>query len=616
PDSFDSTPTSEQLDALAAEIQLEVDALLAANPDLDKVILLAHMQQFSIELGLAERLENVDIIVAGGSNTRLVDENDRLRAGDTSQGEYPQFVTNAGGTTTAVVNTDGSYKYVGRLVIEFDEDGNIIPESYDPEVSGAYATDEQGVADLNAENLVDPEVQEIADAIEAQIVATESNVFGISDVFLNGNRSGIETPDDPDGVRTQETNLGNLTADANLAEAKAADPSVVVSIKNGGGIRASIGQTFVPAGSTEAVRVPNEEIPGVKPEGGISQNDISTTLAFNNGLTLLTLTKQELVDVLEHGISAVPEVAGQFPQISGVKFSYDPDLAAGDRILNAGIFDESDNLVTELVRDGEIVGDTNETFRIVTLSFLADGGDGYPFPTDASANRVDLTQEGVQTGDATFADDGTEQDALAEFLFDNFFETSFDQVDTGRDLDERIQNLNFREDTILDGSGSGGGSTVIDFEGFASGTVVTDQFEGATFSTLSEFGVMIFDSGNITGEDEDLASDVLGNLLIISEDGDSSDADDAARGGTVTVEFDELTSVNDITLIDIEETGGTVVLLGADDAVLETFEIPALDNNSVQTIALNTESVSSMEITLVGSGAIAELDFNTAEVVA
>jgi 2',3'-cyclic-nucleotide 2'-phosphodiesterase (5'-nucleotidase family) len=166
--------------------------------------------------------------------------------------QYPQFVTNAGGGTTAVVNTDGSYKYVGRLVLDFDKDGNIIPDSYDETVSGAYATDAQGVEDLGAEGLIDPEIQAIVDAIETQIIATEGNVFGVSDVFLNGNRSG--GPED--GVRTQETNLGNLTADANLVYAKSIDPTTVISIKNGGGIRASIGETVVPAGGTRPCASP------------------------------------------------------------------------------------------------------------------------------------------------------------------------------------------------------------------------------------------------------------------------------------------------------------------------------------------------------------------------
>ncbi|WP_420338972.1 5'-nucleotidase C-terminal domain-containing protein [Roseibium sp.] len=479
-----STPTAEELDALAAEIQTEVDALLAANTSMNKVVLLAHMQQLSIEQSLAERLEKVDVIVAGGSNTRLFDENDRPRDGDSDQGSYPEFITNAGGTTTAVVNTDGSYKYVGRLVIDFDQNGNIIADSYDADVSGAYATDSQGVADLDAEGLVDAEIQAIADAIEQQIIATESNVLGYSDVFLNGNRSGVNTAEDTDGVRTQETNLGNLTADANLAAAQAEDDAVVVSIKNGGGIRASIGEQLVPPGGDEAIRTANSAVVDgdgnvIKEEGGISQNDIQTTLAFNNGLTLLTLTKEELVAVLEHGVSALPEVDGRFTQISGVEFSYDPGLASGSRILNAGIFDDDGNLVAELVRDGEISGDAAQEFRVVTLDFLAaprfdeegnftGGGDGYPFPntnadptvgevgdpdTIARVNPVALEDGSDRDGDSTFADNGTEQDALAEYLLDNYGtqDTAFDVEDTGRDEDSRIINVDYNEDDIFDG---------------------------------------------------------------------------------------------------------------------------------------------------------------------
>ena len=473
PGDFDDTPTPAQLDALAAQIQLEVDALLAADPSLNKIILLSHMQRISIEQDLAARLENVDIIVAGGSNTRLFDENDRPRAGDSMQGEYPIFIDNAGGTQTAVVNTDGSYKYVGRLVIGFDAEGNIVPESYDPDVSGAYATDAQGVADLNAEALVDPEIQAIADAIEARIIATEGNVFGISDVFLNGNRAG--TAGDPDGVRTQETNLGNLTADANLAAAQEVDDTVVVSIKNGGGIRASIGQTVVLPGDTTASRVPTAEVVDgegniVKPEGGISQTDIQTALAFNNGLSLLTLTKAELVAVLEHGVGGLPDAAGRFPQVSGVEFSFDPDLPAGSRILNAEIVAEDGTQIAELVRDGEISGDPAQTFRVVTLNFMATGGDGYPFPQGPEANRVDLYAGGTTTGDATFALDGTEQDALAEYLLD--LTAPYDQADTAPDGDTRIQNLNFRTDTVF---GDATPDTVVINEVLASTTGYPDS---------------------------------------------------------------------------------------------------------------------------------------------
>ncbi|MEL7504429.1 MAG: choice-of-anchor I family protein [Cyanobacteria bacterium J06554_6] len=454
PEDFDGTPTAEQLDALAAEIQQDVDEMLALNPGLNKVIVLSHMQQISIEQELATRLRNVDIIVAGGSNTRLTDENDRLRDGDESQGTYPIFTTDADGNPVAVVNTDGNYKYVGRLVVDFDENGILIPDSYDADVSGAFATDAEGVAALEAEALVDPEVQAIVDALEEVIVAKESNVFGISEVYLNGVRGS---------VRTQETNLGSLTADANLAIAKEADPSVVISLKNGGGIRDDIGRVVIPAGSTgEPELLPNEEIPGVKPEGGISETDIANTLRFNNGLTLLTITAEELLAVIEHSVAASSpddsNTQGRFPQVSGLEFSFDLTAEPNDRIQSLVVLDEDGNDADVIVENGELVGDASRTFRMVTLSFLAGGGDGYPFP-DRDVVQLAQEDDAPRTGVATFAPDGSEQDALAEYLAANFgtAETAFGTADTGRDEDTRIQNLAFREDTVIDGGSSGGG---------------------------------------------------------------------------------------------------------------------------------------------------------------
>ena len=257
--------------ALAALIQREVDRLLRANPGLDKVILLAHMQQLAIEAEqLAPRLTGVDIIQAGGSNALLADDTDRLRDGDTADGPYPIFVDGADGNPVAVVNTDGGYAYVGRLVIEFDDSGVIVPSSYDPAVSGAYATDAEGVAALDAGELVDPEIAEIADALKARIVELDRNYFGVTQVYLDGRRSE---------VRTEETNLGNLTADANLAVARQADPDVRVSLKNGGGIRDAIGRVETPAGGTEPRFLPpaGNALTG-KPAGGISQLDIQDSL--------------------------------------------------------------------------------------------------------------------------------------------------------------------------------------------------------------------------------------------------------------------------------------------------------------------------------------------------
>lgn len=452
PADFDENDPND-LQALANILQASVDQLLQTNPDLDKVILATHMQQLSIEQALAPYMRNVDIIVGGGSNTRLLDSNDRLRAGDTKQGDYPIFTTGADGNPIAIVNTDGNYKYVGRLVIDFDDNGVIIPSSYNPIISGAYATDDQGVADLGG--TPDPEIVAITQALQTQINALESQTFGVTNFYLNGNRAGTGV----DGVRNQETNLGNLTADANLEIAQDYDPTVTISIKNGGGIRNSIGQIIVPSNADPIRTPPAANALTGKPEGGISQLDIGNALSFNNGLTLLTLNAAQLLQILEHGVAdSTNDPAssqGRFPQVSGVSFSFDLTRVNGDRILSAAIKDENGNIIDVLARNGELIGDPSRTFRIVTLGFLADGGDSYPFNTfdPQQTNRINLNQpeEAPRTGIATFAPDGSEQDALAEYLSRNYAIPSkaYNQDDVPRNLDTRIQNLAFRSDAVF-----------------------------------------------------------------------------------------------------------------------------------------------------------------------
>jgi 2',3'-cyclic-nucleotide 2'-phosphodiesterase (5'-nucleotidase family) len=451
PAPFSGTPTPAELDALAAEIQSDVDALIAANPGLNKVILLAHMQQLSIEQALAERLRHVDIIVAGGSNTRLFDSDDTARPGDSVQGTYPIIKTDADGRPVAVVNTDGTYKYLGRLVLDFDADGVIIPDSYDPTISGAYRTDADGLAALNAEAFIDARVQEVADTLRSVIVAQESEWFGVSEVFLNGNRNP--------GVRSEETNLGNLTADANLAYARQVDPTVLVSLKNGGGIRNSIGQSVIPTGSVDGVpellptaAVFDAQGNVVKPEGGISRNDIANALSFNNGLSLVSVTPVELKALVEHGIAAGVN-QGRFPQVGGLAFSYDLSRPAGERVVSMAIEDESGRDLDVVVDGGVVAGDPNRTIRMVTLNFLASGGDGYPFTTLSNPNRVDLTasDSDPRTGIATFAPDGSEQDALAEYLAAIHTPANpFKAADTVQQLDRRLQNLALRSDAVID----------------------------------------------------------------------------------------------------------------------------------------------------------------------
>ncbi|KAA5605620.1 bifunctional metallophosphatase/5'-nucleotidase [Roseospira marina] len=437
--------------ALAAILQPVIDQMIAAGSN--KIILTSHLQQIALEKELVGLLHGVDIIVAGGSDTLLADETDTLRPGDVAAETYPYVTTNADGDAAVIVSTDGEYSYVGRLVVGFDENGVLNPDSISAADSGAYASTDAMVSSLYGstdaaftEGSPGDQVRELVAGVEAIVTAQDGTLTGTTDVFLEGRRAQ---------VRTQETNLGDLTADANLALAKSYDSSVMVSIKNGGGIRAQIGEVE----SDGTLVAPQGNADAGKDVGDVSQLDIVNALRFNNGLALQTITQEQLVQVLEHGVAESGEGAtpGQFAQVAGVRYSYDTSLEAGSRIVNAAIVDDNGTVVTVLVANGQFVGDANGTVRVVGLDFLVEnGGDSFPFPTFAealgaeTANVVNLGDVLTDAGTSTFADPGSEQDALAEYLIANHPDgRAYAGVDTDASGDLRIQNLDARDDAVF-----------------------------------------------------------------------------------------------------------------------------------------------------------------------
>lgn len=453
---------------LAKVIQASVDSL--KNMGVNKIVLLSHMQQISVEKSLAKLLNGVDIIVAGGSNTRMGDTNDSLYSGtfgaDASFDEsYPYLTTDASGDPVAVVNVDGDYKYLGRLVVDFDQNGKMITSSVDPNVSGAYASTTANVTAVGG--TVNPDVQEVRDSVLSVINAQYDNVVGYSSVYLDGRRSQ---------VRTQETNLGNLTADANLWYANLLNPSsdepVLVSIKNGGGIRTEIGTSKLPAGSNNP-----DDLEFFAPENNeVTEGHLRATLRFNNGLVRLTLTAQELKDVIEHSLSAVAPgaTAGSFPQISGMTIEYNPTakpsqisvlqasngddsivvIESGERVRNMMI-KQANGSMMPIVQNGALVVSPSMEINVVTLNFLANGGDGYPFTIANFKNKrlnyysgtgfgesIDFP-DGVLANDPGLSSDisstGGEQDALAEYMSANYPQSApFDEQEESAEDDTRI----------------------------------------------------------------------------------------------------------------------------------------------------------------------------------
>jgi len=107
---------------LASQLQPVIDDLISQG--VNKLILMAHLQQLGNEKALAPLLRGVDIILAAGSNTRLGDSNDQAVAFPGHAANfaepYPLLTSGADGGTTLIVNTDNEYTYLGRLVVDFD----------------------------------------------------------------------------------------------------------------------------------------------------------------------------------------------------------------------------------------------------------------------------------------------------------------------------------------------------------------------------------------------------------------------------------------------------------------------------------------------------------------
>lgn len=186
-------------------------------------------------------------------------------------------------------------------------------------------------------------------------------------------------------------------------------------------------------------------------------------------------------------------------------------------------------------------------------------------------------------------------------------------------------------------------SVKIDFDeqGIEPGTIIDTEYQdmGLTVSALARngtphpHGTMIFDTANPTGDDIDLGApnssvggpgigqggqlgtpgqnlNPLGQVLILSGDGDRNDPDDSASGGTFVFTWDSPVDFESIGLMDIEEPGNKIVTYDANGQELDTYEIPALGDNSVQTFTLNAQDISSMKVFFVRSGAITDLEYN------
>jgi hypothetical protein len=102
-----------------------------------------------------------------------------------------------------------------------------------------------------------------------------------------------------------------------------------------------------------------------------------------------------------------------------------------------------------------------------------------------------------------------------------------------------------------------------------------------------------------------------GQVLIISEDGDPSDPDDADFPGLMRFDFDPPVELTEIRVLDIDgnEGGGTATAYDDVGNVILTRPLLPLGNNSFQVVQFLRKDVSRLEIHFVSSAALTAVIF-------
>lgn len=210
--------------------------------------------------------------------------------------------------------------YVGRMEITVDEDGEV-------------SVDEKLLSRAFFEN-IEPDAATAAKI--AEINKKQSGILGevigeTQNTLWGGSINQIAE------ARVGETNLGNLICDSMIYSVKQlvsdeyADVPII-AVENGGGFRASIAN------------------------GTITNGSVVDTLPFANTVRFKEITPSVLYDYLETSIAPIMAqnadnglltsgYSGEFPQIGGFSFEYDPNAESGAKVKRVILGD------TELKRD-------------------------------------------------------------------------------------------------------------------------------------------------------------------------------------------------------------------------------------------------------------------------
>lgn len=318
---------------LAGVVQAAVDELTAAG--VNKIIMLTHIG-LAADKEVASLVSGVDVIIGGHSHTLLGN------AYTAAEDVYPVVVQDKNGNNVYIAQAGSSLRYIGRLNVTWDAEGLVTSAAGDTIFLSRYITP-------------DEDILAIINELRVPITDLTATAVGDSQAFLVGDRSVC---------RAEECNLGNLITDAMRAYSGAQ-----IAITNGGGIRSN-----VPVGADIPADLTLPEVYNV------TLGDVLTVLPFGNTVATFELKGSDVIAALENGVSQVENGAGRFPQVSGIRFSWDGSKEAGSRIVSVEVLGEN----------GEYAPlDPEATYTLASNDFMRRGGDGYSVFGENAINPYD-----------------------------------------------------------------------------------------------------------------------------------------------------------------------------------------------------------------------------------
>ena len=262
---------------------------------------------------LARAVDGVDVIVGGHTHSYL--------GKDSDEGPYPIVERSPSGKNVLVVTAKRSTEYLGQLTVGFDTSGNVVNWSGEAVELGVDAPREPVISKLVAD------YAKPLDKYRKQAVG-ELKITGIADGM--------------DQCRQGDCLTGMIMTDAMLEYAS--PYKAAAALINGGSIRAAL------------------------PSGKLTRGDVLQAQPFSNACVLRDVTGAQLLKALEHGVAGADKEKPQILQASGLRYWVDLQKPDGSRVTK----------VEMLNAQGEPTSlDTGKTYRIVTLEYIARGGDGY-----------------------------------------------------------------------------------------------------------------------------------------------------------------------------------------------------------------------------------------------